>query len=479
VINTISALLLSIGIFTASDAISPQKDSYRHKLQSVRDSLQDEVADRWQLRETINKKREFDKEDFAQLSDTLENYMSELSIIKEQIYQRERKLEQLQQKYKSGVEELQAVNASVDEILKMEMKSVTQEFPLDVSINLEKIESIRQKFSKKSDLQIKLNSLKEYYLTNVKTASRIQIVSGDILPDSGFSVHMNIIRFGNVFGYGVTSDGNFFSVNRNGRNEKNPYTVTAVSNENLQNSLTENFRNWIDSASQKKQLIPLDVLQNEHSKVLLSNASSSWFSRVKEIFYAGGPVMVPLCLLSLWALILIVIKYLQLTVKYLSDLNICRKVNRALKENGLEALIDNTSKRKGAIFAIVSECLNQNSGRKNAEDSIKVLILKELIRQNSYLDTLAIIAAIAPLLGLLGTVTGMIDLFDVITKFGTGDPKLLSKGISEALVTTEAGLIIAIPVLLIHNHLKSLKSKINNNLQVQAMILLNRYFPES
>ena len=72
------------------------------------------------------------------------------------------------------------------------------------------------------------------------------------------------------------------------------------------------------------------------------------------------------------------------------------------------------------------------------------------IRVESYLPVVAIAAATAPLLGLLGTVTGMINTFKVISVFGTGDPKTLSGGISEALVTTEFGLIVAIPSLLIH-----------------------------
>ena len=59
-------------------------------------------------------------------------------------------------------------------------------------------------------------------------------------------------------------------------------------------------------------------------------------------------------------------------------------------------------------------------------------------------------AATAPLLGLLGTVTGMINTFNMITVFGTGDPKMLAGGISEALITTKFGLIVAVPALLMH-----------------------------
>ncbi|MCI5106227.1 MAG: MotA/TolQ/ExbB proton channel family protein [Pseudomonadales bacterium] len=76
------------------------------------------------------------------------------------------------------------------------------------------------------------------------------------------------------------------------------------------------------------------------------------------------------------------------------------------------------------------------------------------------LPTLAIFAAVSPLLGLLGTVTGMIETFQVITLFGAGDPRLMSGGISQALVTTQLGLAVAIPLLLIHSWLQGQANKL-------------------
>jgi biopolymer transport protein ExbB len=76
-----------------------------------------------------------------------------------------------------------------------------------------------------------------------------------------------------------------------------------------------------------------------------------------------------------------------------------------------------------------------------------------------------VFAAVAPLLGLLGTVTGMIATFDVITEVGTGNPKLLSGGISEALITTQLGLIVAIPLLLAGHLLKAQASRVLGHLE--------------
>ena len=90
-------------------------------------------------------------------------------------------------------------------------------------------------------------------------------------------------------------------------------------------------------------------------------------------------------------------------------------------------------------------------------------------------SVILVIAAVSPLLGLLGTVTGMIGTFDIITEFGTGDPKLLSSGISEALITTKYGLIVAIPLLLLGNVLSGWGLRTKNHLEQAALHMINTY----
>ncbi len=88
-------------------------------------------------------------------------------------------------------------------------------------------------------------------------------------------------------------------------------------------------------------------------------------------------------------------------------------------------------------------------------DAISLRLDEQLAAESSKLNgglpTIAVLAAVSPLLGLLGTVTGMIETFQSITLFGTGDPKLMSGGISEALITTQLGLAVAIPLVLLHS----------------------------
>ncbi|WP_417499757.1 MotA/TolQ/ExbB proton channel family protein [Methylophaga sp.] len=101
-------------------------------------------------------------------------------------------------------------------------------------------------------------------------------------------------------------------------------------------------------------------------------------------------------------------------------------------------------------------------------------ILREMPKLERGLITLAILAAIAPMLGLLGTVSGMIETFQSITLFGTGDPKLMSGGISQALVTTELGLAVAIPLLLIHSGLSGKSNRLVQILDEESAAIVAR-----
>ena len=99
-------------------------------------------------------------------------------------------------------------------------------------------------------------------------------------------------------------------------------------------------------------------------------------------------------------------------------------------------------------------------GVEHADESIELVeevmyeaILSEQPRLERYLNIIAVTAATAPLLGLLGTVTGIIKTFKLMEVFGAGDPKPLLSGISEALITTELGLLLAIPALMAHSML--------------------------
>jgi biopolymer transport protein ExbB len=114
--------------------------------------------------------------------------------------------------------------------------------------------------------------------------------------------------------------------------------------------------------------------------------------------------------------------------------------------------------------------------RQDMENALQESILREIPRLEKFLSTLGVLAGIAPLLGLLGTVAGMIETFHVITYFGTGDPRMMSGGISEALVTTMLGLSVAIPLMLCHTLLTRRVDTITAQMEEKAVSFVNTVF---
>jgi biopolymer transport protein ExbB len=126
----------------------------------------------------------------------------------------------------------------------------------------------------------------------------------------------------------------------------------------------------------------------------------------------------------------------------------------------------------GRVLATAAAFDNSDQELETLELKIDEAILKEVPQLEKAQSMIKLFAAIAPLLGLLGTVTGMIATFQAITNFGTGDPKLMAGGISQALITTVLGLVAAIPLLLSHNVVSSQSKRLVQILDEQAAGLI-------
>jgi biopolymer transport protein ExbB len=120
----------------------------------------------------------------------------------------------------------------------------------------------------------------------------------------------------------------------------------------------------------------------------------------------------------------------------------------------------------GRVLKVAAD--NADTDRETLELKLSEAIFKERPALERGLAFLKIISVVAPLMGLLGTVTGMINTFQAITLFGTGDPKLMAGGISQALVTTVEGLVVAIPTVLLHTIVSGRSRKVMYVLQEQS-----------
>lgn len=151
----------------------------------------------------------------------------------------------------------------------------------------------------------------------------------------------------------------------------------------------------------------------------------------------GGPVGFVIIVLGVIGLAIALIRWVTLGA-------VGRRVRGQLKR--AEPSADNPL---GRILQVYQD--SRNADTESLELKLDEAILREIPRLERWQGAIKVIAAVAPLLGLLGTVTGMIATFQAITLFGTGDPKLMAGGISQALVTTVLGLSVAIPLVLLHS----------------------------
>ena len=181
---------------------------------------------------------------------------------------------------------------------------------------------------------------------------------------------------------------------------------------------------------------------------------------LKERIQQGGWIGLIILILGVIGLLIALQRFISLTT-------VGRGVAEQQKQT--KANIDNPL---GRILSVYSESLAQDVETLSLK--LDEAILREIPKIERGLVTLAILAAIAPMLGLLGTVSGMIETFQSITLFGTGDPKLMSGGISQALVTTELGLAVAIPILLIHSALSSKSNRLVQILDEESAALVAR-----
>ncbi len=190
------------------------------------------------------------------------------------------------------------------------------------------------------------------------------------------------------------------------------------------------------------------------------------FSHVTDMLLQGGWVMIPLSATSLlmWALII-------------DRLLLYRSLDRkdmTLDEAGRAIREDITPQAGGVRAQLVRLFFQQRGKRPEVHQAVLHCCADELRRDfEGRLSLIETLAAVAPLLGLLGTVLGMIETFQIISLFGTGNPRAMASGISVAMITTQMGLLVAVPGLFMAGRLRRMAGNRNIFLQ-EAVVVIER-----
>jgi biopolymer transport protein ExbB len=172
-----------------------------------------------------------------------------------------------------------------------------------------------------------------------------------------------------------------------------------------------------------------------------------------DYFIRGGIVMYPILLCSVFGLAFLLERLYFLRQGRIHPPDFVMKMKKTLNEEKIQEAIAICSNSPLSIARIMDAgILKKDQPREHIKEAIEHAGKKEADKLHRFLPGLATIAAVAPLLGLLGTVTGMIRAFEVIALKGAGSPTDLASGIAEALITTAAGLFVGIPALVAYDY---------------------------
>jgi biopolymer transport protein ExbB len=451
----------------------------KSQVQSARDSLQIEVAARWRVRQDQVRQREADKEELSDIREKIERAYTELARLKEEGLAKADNIEDENKVVFSAKEEWKFIAVSIDDVLQKEADGLLESFPLDMEERKFDLENIRREFKRSGNSIASLQQFVEYKKGYIERGSTISFPKKTVLPNTGDPQELGMVRFGNVFVYGMNQAGEPYIFRQTGTLGADRYSIEKIGASALSEFVVSALPGWIER-QQVSGPVMFDVLQNAQSKILIAGEKLDDKQKFLGWVKSGGPVMFPLFGLLVWALLLTLFKIIQIVLKSGADRTLSKNVMECLAKNDIEGAKTFAQKKRGVCARIVRTCLEHSRwNRVSAEKAVKEILVEELPQINKHLNTLAVIAGAAPLMGLLGTVTGMIRLFEVITNYGTGDPKMLAGGISEALITTEVGLIIAIPILLIHNFLRNRTNDLQAQMEKHAIRILNRLWPDA
>lgn len=193
-----------------------------------------------------------------------------------------------------------------------------------------------------------------------------------------------------------------------------------------------------------------------------------------EIVRAGGWLMLPIILCSIVAIAIIIERFWTLSAARITPKYVLAQVWTWLKNNQLDSTKLRELRLSSPLGQILAAgLLNSKYGREAMIESIEQAAALVVHDMERYLNTLGTIAAITPLLGLLGTVVGMIQVFSEIMLQGTGNANALAGGISQALITTAAGLTVAIPTYMFHRYFTRRVDSLVLNLEQESIKLVD------
>jgi biopolymer transport protein ExbB len=294
----------------------------------------------------------------------------------------------------------------------------------------------------------------------IRDAGSVHMTRGSIIDRSGNTTEADILVLGNfTAAYRLGDEVGYLNYSPAGRKL---FSLSHLPSGHQQKQL----RQYMEG---KDEAVPMDISRGG-ALSQLAHSLNLWQQITK-----GGPLAWPILIILALGILIIIERIIYLFINRIDADGFTKKIERLAAEQNWQACKEECARLIGKPVArVVSAGLAcYQLQREVMENALQEAILREVPPMERFLSTLSMLAAIAPLLGLLGTVTGMIDTFQVITQHGTGDPRMMSGGISVALVTTMLGLSVAIPIMLGHTLISRAVDNRISEMEEKAVAILN------
>ena len=450
------------------------------------DSLEKLDAKHWSNRYAESQLTEEHQNKTRELDGRYSKLSTDLGRVTEEVMANKNVTEEAEEKSKSEEIAFDALNTQVKLSIEKTLGDVAGDYPVGMNKRLLNLKRASAEAEKKVPNTI---AAVQGYMADLLARHEVTYTQsyGAELSQVGTrpDVNVNRLRMGTVFLGEVANDnGDVQALLRSGALQGKVFEWNA----NLPTEMAANIKSAVNQAGSVASAasgaqsatiaIPLDVLQNKAIKNSITDAKElTWTEEFKAFFKKGGIVMYPLSLVAIIAFLLFLERFIMLSYRGHLGRRFTKKMDALVAEKKYEEAANLCLKKETSLAMVLFAVLNKvNDTRENAERSLQEALLREQPKLERRMGLLAAMGTIAPLLGLLGTVTGIITLFTVITEVGTNDARVLAGGISEALVTTEMGLVIAIPVMILHGLLSEKIEKITSELYVQSTSLMNKVF---
>ena len=310
-----------------------------------------------------------------------------------------------------------------------------------------------------------MSAMADLFLEEMTLAGDIDIREMPMISDTGESVEGRVLSLGG-FTWAYQREGVTGFLEYSEDTQK-LYALSALPPRHIQKNLARYISGQSDD-------VYIDISRGGALKQITHRQS------LKDQIEKGGLLVWPILGLGVFAILIGIERTLFLGRVHANTDKVMGRVNELAAQGDWERCRNIVGEKKIPVYNVLRAGLNaRKENRETLESILQESILKEMPRLERFLPMLNMMGAIAPLLGLLGTVTGMIATFHVITLYGTGDPRMMSGGISTALVTTMLGLAVAIPIMLLYTFLRRQVTHVIGDMEEKAVALTNIVFREA